>query len=126
MPTLQRSVSSAIAGLVLLQAVAAGQSERLFGSWGIALHGGLGNLTFVLVLLDLGLALRAGRRGRMLLPQVVLVVLVVLQMGLGYAGREAAAAAAWHVPLGVSIFGLAVWNLADRDAAARVRIGRRD
>ena len=29
------------------------------------------------------------------------------QTGLGYVGRDTAAAAAWHIPLGVTLFGLA-------------------
>jgi hypothetical protein len=35
-------------------------------------------------------------------------VLVTAQIGLGYAGRESAGAASWHVPNGVIIFGLTV------------------
>ena len=35
------------------------------------------------------------------------------QVGLGYVGRETSQAAAWHVPTGVAIFGLACYQLAD-------------
>ena len=37
-----------------------------------------------------------------------LAVLVIIQLGLGYSGRDGGNAAAWHVPLGVAIFGLSV------------------
>jgi hypothetical protein len=33
------------------------------------------------------------------------------QIGLGYSGRETLEAAAWHVPMGVTIFGLAVYQM---------------
>jgi hypothetical protein len=39
-------------------------------------------------------------------------VAVVSQIGLGYTGSDSATAAAWHVPGGVAVFGLAVWSLA--------------
>jgi hypothetical protein len=31
------------------------------------------------------------------------------QVGLGYTGRESASAASFHIPLGVTCLGLAVW-----------------
>ena len=36
-------------------------------------------------------------------------------VGLGYVGRETSAAAAWHIPVGVAIFGLACYQLAAHD-----------
>ena len=43
---------------------------------------------------------------------VALVALAFAQIGLGYVGRETTAAAAWHIPMGVTIFGLACYQLA--------------
>jgi len=39
------------------------------------------------------------------------VLLVSIQIGMGYAGRTSLGAAAWHIPNGVAIFGLAVYNV---------------
>lgn len=105
-----RLVAAALAVLVLLQAVVAGQS--LFGTWGIEVHGWMGNASFLLGLLLIPLALRA-RAGRVAVSLAfALVVAMFSQIGLGYAGRTALAAASWHVPLGVAIFGLSVFNVA--------------
>jgi hypothetical protein len=50
----------------------------------------------------------SGRMGRRLLTMTALLLgLTVAQIGLGYAGRESAQAAAWHIPVGVFMFGLA-------------------
>jgi len=44
---------------------------------------------------------------------VALMALSFAQVGLGYVGRETTAAAAWHVPVGVTIFGLACFQLSE-------------
>ncbi|MBI1843269.1 MAG: hypothetical protein HYR89_01435 [Actinobacteria bacterium] len=41
---------------------------------------------------------------------IILAAVLTGQIGLGYLGRETAEAAAWHVPLGVLSFGLAVYQ----------------
>jgi len=41
----------------------------------------------------------------------VIALVVTAQVGLGYAGREQAEAAAWHIPNGLLAFGLAVHQL---------------
>jgi hypothetical protein len=97
--------------LVLIQAVLIGQG--LFANPDLtARHGEVANLTFLATLALVALALVAWRRGALGIPPLVasvaLVVLVTAQIGLGYAGRESAGAASWHVPMGVLIFGLAV------------------
>jgi len=97
-----------LAVLVLLQAVVAGQA--IFGSWEIEVHGWLGNASFVAGLALVVVAVRR-RAGRMLVVlAVAMAVALFIQTGLGYAGRTALAAASWHVPLGVVIFGLSVAN----------------
>ena len=104
-----RLVAIGLAGLVLSQAVAAGQAT--FGDWEIEVHGWMGNASFALGLLLLVLAV-ASRAGRVAVgTAAALVVAMFAQVGLGYAGRTALGAASWHIPLGVAIFGLAVCNL---------------
>ncbi len=98
-----RVVAEVLLALVLVQAVVAG--HYLFGDWSIRVHGFLGNGSFVLGLVLLGIAL-VGRSDRIrLVLSAVLVAALFAQTGLGYVGRETAEAAAWHVPLGVAIFG---------------------
>lgn len=95
-----------LVGLVLLQAVVAGQS--LFGSWDIRVHGWMGNASFALAVVLTWSAWRS-RAGRTAVSSAVLLfVLMFAQIGLGYAGRTSTGAASWHLPLGVTIFGLAV------------------
>ncbi len=111
-----------LAALVLAQAVVAGQA--LFGDWSIRVHGFMGNASFVLGLVLLGVAV-VGRADRArLLLSAVLVAALFAQTGLGYVGRETAEAAAWHVPLGVTIFGFAVY-LGTRVSSSTQRHRRR-
>lgn len=108
-----RVVAEVLAALVLAQAVVAGQA--LFGDWSIRVHGFMGNGSFVLGLVLLVLALVGRSDRRRLVLSAVLVAALFAQTGLGYVGRETAEAAAWHVPLGVTIFGFSVY-LASRPA----------
>lgn len=106
-----RVVIVLVAVLVLLQAVLAGQSDRLFGTITIDVHGQIANVIFLLVLANVALGWRAGVRGARFVVLAALVVAVSAQTGLGYAGRTSLDAAAWHVPTGVVVFGLAVASL---------------
>ena len=102
-------MSAVVAVLVLLQAVLAGRA--LFGSWSITVHGVIGNATFAVAVLIVAAATSA-RAGRHAVAVAVLFAAVLTtQIGLGYAGRDSAEAAAWHVPNGVLAFGLAVHQL---------------
>ncbi|MGH9001754.1 MAG: hypothetical protein ACRDYV_01370 [Acidimicrobiia bacterium] len=94
--------------LILVQAFIAGRA--LFGGWSITVHGVVGNVTFLFALVTLVLTWRSGQRPATVVA-AVLVALITAQIGLGYIGRESLEAAAWHVPLGVTIFGLAVYQL---------------
>ncbi|MDQ3512739.1 MAG: hypothetical protein M3462_03590 [Chloroflexota bacterium] len=95
--------------LVFVQAILAGRGWFITPDL-LELHGYLGSLTFVIVIGQLGLAFVAWRRGVLgIAPAVLsalLLLLVTSQLGLGYAGRESAAAASWHIPNGVLIFGV--------------------
>lgn len=96
--------------LVLMQAVIAGQA--LFGGWAIELHGWLGNASFAVGVVLVALAVKrpVGRAATFF--AVGLVLAMFAQTGLGYAGRTSLAAASWHVPLGVTVFGFAVAHAA--------------
>lgn len=99
------------AGLVLLQALFAGRGLWLNRSM-IDYHEILANILFIVVVVQLGLTIALGIPGmlgkRLLWLNAGLVALTVMQTGLGYAGRTQLEARAWHIPLGVLIFGLAV------------------
>jgi len=97
-------------GLVLVQAVLAGQG-LYGGDLGlIGVHGWVGNASFLVVIGLVGLAFVGWRGGALggvdLVLSGLLLLLVVAQLGLGYSGRANMAAAAWHVPNGVLIFGV--------------------
>ncbi len=99
------------AGLVLIQALLAGRGLWINPDL-IDVHEILANILFVVVIVQLGLTLAIGIPGalgkRLLILNAVLVALILVQTGLGYAGREEMEARAWHIPVGVLIFGLAV------------------
>lgn len=109
--TARRLVVWALPALVLVQAALAGQF--LFeASDVITVHGIIGNVTFALTVLGVGLVLAAARDdGVAFGVAVALVALTFAQVGLGYVGRETTAAAAWHIPLGVTIFGLSTFQV---------------
>ncbi len=115
--------------LVLVQAVFAGQG-LFIDTDNLNLHGIIGNVVFVIVLVQTALVLFAGFGGRirtMLLgANVVLLALVIAQIGLGYSGRDGGQAAALHVPNGVIVFGVSIgiaMLLAEHRRAAVQRSG---
>lgn len=107
-----RVLAGVLALGILVQAVLAGQSNRLFGSIEIEVHAAVGNVILLVAVAQLALVLLARRSGHRIVVVAGFVVAVVGQIGLGYAAREVLGPAAWHVPLGVALFGLSVWNLA--------------
>lgn len=119
----ERIMGHVIGFLILVQAALAGHSDVLFGSINIEIHGFVGNAIFTLIVVTLVLAvvtqvgaIRIGVLG-------ALALLAIAQTGLGYVGRGSPEAAGWHVPLGVVIFGLAVYNIVlAREARVRARL----
>ena len=105
--TAHRLVVLSLPLIVLVQAVLAGQ--WLFEANDvIGVHGMLGNLTFVLALAGLVLTLVLRKDDGLAFGlAVALAAMTFAQIGLGYVGRDTAAAAAWHIPLGVAIIALA-------------------
>jgi hypothetical protein len=107
----ERILAHVVALLVLVQAGLAGHSNRIAGSLNIEIHGFFGNATFTLLIVELVLAFVIGVGTSRLAVLGGLTALAVAQIGLGYVGRTSLDAAAWHVPLGVLIFGMTVYNI---------------
>lgn len=102
-----RAAAATLAVLVLVQAALAGRF--LVGEGGRTTHRligeGLGLVAAVVAVA--GFRLRAANRDRWWLG-LALLVMVMAQTGLGFAGRASSTAAALHVPLGVATFGAAL------------------
>jgi hypothetical protein len=107
MTTTVRWLSGITMALVLLQAVLIGQGLFLGDPSRIALHGWIGNLTFVGAIVLAGFVLICVRRGDLsrsaLGLGVLIALLTVAQIGLGYSGRGGGTPAALHIPNGVLI-----------------------
>ena len=103
-------LAGALPVLVLVQAMLAGQ--HLFEGSSISVHGILGEVTFALTVVGLVLAIVRRCDGLVFGVAVVLMALAFAQVGLGFVGRETSEAAAWHIPVGVAIFGLTTYQLA--------------
>lgn len=99
------------AGLVLFQALFAGRGLWLNRTF-IDYHEILANILFLLavgqVALVLAIAVPGAFGKRLLVLNAVLALAMIAQTGLGYVGRSNLEARAWHLPLGVLIFGLTV------------------
>ncbi len=92
--------------LILVQAALAGQ--HLYQGGSILTHGYVGNGTFAVAVAAAFVALVAKAPGWVLSLNAVLALLLFFQTGVGYIGRDSAFAASWHIPLGVTSFGLSV------------------
>ncbi len=107
-----RILTIVTAAFVLVQAVLASQWLFKGEIKLLDIHEMIANIFFLVVVLQAALTVLIkfpGRWGRQLvLLNGLLVVLTLVQTGLGYSGRDSADAKAWHVPTGVLLFGLAV------------------
>ncbi len=107
-----RAVTHVLAVLVLLQTVIAGRSENIgYGDWSIVPHGILGNLSFLLAVAALVLAIISRSPRSVVAVAAVLTVLMTVQIGLGYSAAEAREAGSWHILNGVLIFGVVVYQI---------------
>ena len=119
----RRGMSTSIVVLVLVQAALAGQflyeSAGLVGIHRVVAE--LVPLVSVVLVVVTWLQIKDG----VAVPRtdlgvsVAVLVLIVVQTGLGFAGRNKPGAAAVHIPLGVLIFGLATQNAVAIWASAR-------
>ena len=94
---------------VLLQAILAGRGWFMDYDL-IEVHGFVGNVTFLLVILLVIGAWLGRQAGVMtnteLILSIALIALTAAQFGLGYGGRDSRSAAALHIPNAVLITGL--------------------
>jgi hypothetical protein len=118
-----RALAGLLALLVLVQAWMAGHSNRLFGDLDIVAHGIVGNVSYLIAVGALVLTIVARANKATVGVAAAIVVLMTVQIGLGYSGRDSADAAAWHVPNGVAIFGLAIYQVSQARALARGTAG---
>lgn len=106
-----RWLTMVTAALILVQALLAGRGLWLDRHL-IDYHGYLANALFLVAVAQLAFTVYLGIPGStgklLMLMNAALVGLILAQTGLGYSGRTALEARAWHIPLGVLIFGLTV------------------
>jgi hypothetical protein len=83
------------------------------------------NLLVILVIVQVIVTVMLGIPGdlgkRLLVMNGLLLVLTLIQVGLGYSGRTDLDARAWHLPLGVFIFGLSAGVAAEAPHVLRDR-----
>lgn len=103
-----RWVSILTAVLLLIQPILAGQFAYNGKSDLEDVHEMMGNVIFLTVAGQLALAFLARKTygAGLVGHNAGLMVLVVAQIGLGYAGRDNEDLLAYHIPLGVLLFGM--------------------
>ncbi len=106
--TAYRWTAGVSAALVVAMAYLAGHSSRLFGTGDIEVHGYLGELLFAGAVAMVVLSFVTRRRAVVVGHAVAFAALCFAQVGLGFVGRDTLEAAAWHIPNGVLIMGVAV------------------
>lgn len=116
-----RSLTHLLGLLILVQAVLAGNSNVLpyDGELDIFIHGMVGNVSFLVATIALVLALVARAPKGAIIVSGVIVVLLIAQIGLGYSAESARGAGAWHIPLGVLLFGLSVFQISKATAVVK-------
>jgi hypothetical protein len=115
-----RAAVHVLALFVLVQAVIAGRWEGFgYGDWSIVPHGILGNVSFLLGVTALVLAIVVRAPNSVVVVAAVLAALLAVQITLGYSAATSGEAGSWHIVNGVVIFGLSVYQIA---AARRVSL----
>jgi len=109
------NVAFGLAGLavigVFVQAVLAGQHIAFDSP--IELHGFIGSAVFALQAAIVVLVFMDRASAEIKVTALVIIGLLFAQIGLGYASRSGGHALnAWHIPLGVALFGMSTWQLA--------------
>jgi hypothetical protein len=107
---IQIVITGLLVFLVLVTATIAGRS--LSGFWDIAVHGGVGNAIFAIAVVAAVLSFSTDAPGRVVIGAMAFMLLSFVQIGLGYVGRDTLEAAAWHIPNGVLLMGVATFQFA--------------
>lgn len=109
-------ISAVLAVMVPVMAFLAGQGFFNAKPEWINRHGDIGNVLFLVAIVQLVLAFMLYQKKlvsmNLLGLNVLIVIAVAGQIGLGYSGTEnnSGTAVAWHLPLGVAIMGLTTIN----------------
>ena len=106
--TAYRWLAGISAAMVVVLAYLAGHSVKMFGTGDIEVHGFLGEILFAIAVVMVVLSFMTQTRGLVVGFAVAFAALCFAQVGLGFVGRETLEAAAWHIPNGVLIMGVAV------------------
>jgi hypothetical protein len=116
-----RTLAGLLAILILVQAwMAANSNQMLYGGEiDIVLHGIVGNVSYLVAVGALVVALVARATKGAIVVAFLVVVLMTTQIGLGYTARTNQAAGSWHIPNGVLLFGLAVFQVTQAQALIR-------
>jgi len=113
LPALQ-GVAALFSLMVLVQAFLAGRAWFIHYSL-FDVHRDVGMAAVLVALVLAVLAYAVGRPlgglGPLFVIDLVIFVLAIVQLGLGFSGKDSNAAAAWHVANGVFLFGLSTANL---------------
>ena len=104
-----RAVAGLLALNVLIQATIAGRI--VYDAEGETLHGILGNISFLLGVACLVLSFVTRAPRALVIAGIILVVLLTVQIGLGYSAEETQSAGEWHIPNGVLIFGMSMYQM---------------
>ena len=111
-----RVTSTFLAFGIVLQAYFAGSGVFDGNSDLINVHEMFGNIIFLVALAQIVITFIGMGRGvfspNLPIVSVVIFVLIVVQISLGYAGREDISAIAYHLPNGVLLMGLCTWSAA--------------
>jgi hypothetical protein len=103
-----------IALAVLLQAVLAGQGMFNGKPGLIDGHATVGDILVIVTIVTAGITFYARNLGLLstgtVIRNLVTVVLMVVQLMIGYATRDSSNAIAWHIPNGVLLMGLTTAN----------------
>lgn len=109
--TLIVGLAGVVVAGVFVQAILAGQHIAFESP--IELHGFIGSAIFALQLAIVVFAFIDRASTETKVTTLLIIGLLFVQIGLGYASRSGGHALnAWHIPLGVLVFGATTWQLA--------------
>ncbi|MCL1594226.1 MAG: hypothetical protein M3132_07750 [Actinomycetia bacterium] len=104
-------LAALVVASVFIQSVLAGQ-HLAFGS-SIEIHGLIGSAVFTFQAALVVLVFMGRASTEVKITAILILGLLFAQIGLGYATRSGGHVLnAWHIPLGITLFGMSTWQLA--------------